>query len=378
MTTAALDGITLIDLAGMGPSARCVRVLADLGARWLRLQPPAAANRVAGDWHLYGALRGAEVLGFDLKHPDARHLYLRLAEKADIVVEGFRPGVADRLGIGYGDLSAINPRLIYCACSGYGHSGPLAQQVGHDINYQALAGGLALIGRDGEGVPAIPAMTLADSAGGGWQAALRVLAALVARNTSGQGCFLDVSAAEGVIQLLAVDFDQHLAGEGVANSVLHGGYACYGVYGTADGKSLAVGAIEGKFFANLCAVLGIAEAAADQYRVEAQPALRRRLADIFQSRTRDAWVAAFAGVEACVTPVLDMGEVVDHPHWRARGSFAHYQHPRVGPARQVAAFGGGERGCPPSPQSSSYRTVLAELGCDPAEIEELAAAGVVS
>lgn len=374
-----LQGITLIDLAGMGPSARCVRVLADLGARWIRLRPPASAGRVTGDWHGYGALRGAEQFEFDLKHPLARELYLRLVKSADIVVEGFRPGVADRLGIGYRDLSVVNKRLVYCAATGYGQDGPLAQQVGHDINYQALGGALAPGGRTEEGTPAMPGFTAADSAGGGWHAAMRVLAALVERARTGRGKFLDISAAEGVLHLMAVDIDQELAtGQAAAGSVLHGHYACYNLYATADGKSVAVGAIEPKFFANLCHELGLGAMAALQYREEAQPELRAALTAVFRTRTRDDWVARFSNTEACLSPVLAISELAGHPQWQARGMFVDYVHPQAGAARQIGPLGGGDsRGSAPDATKSVARDVLLSFGLAPEEIETLQINGVV-
>lgn len=374
-----LQGITLIDLAGMGPSARCVRVLSDLGARWIRLCPPAAADRVVGDWHGYGALRGAEQFEFDLKHPLARDLYLRLAKNADVVVEGFRPGVADRLGIGYRDLSVVNQRIVYCAATGYGQKGPLAREVGHDINYQALGGALALGGRSAEGTPAMPGFTAADSAGGGWHATMRILAALVERTRTGRGKFLDISAAEGVLHLMAVDIDQELAtGQPAASSVLHGHYACYNIYATSDGKSVAVGAIEPKFFANLCRELGLEALAGLQYRVEDQTALRAALSAAFRTRTRDEWVDRFVGIEACLTPVLAVHELAVHPQWQARGMFVGYEHPQVGPARQVGPMGGGDsRGTAPDTTKSAVRDVLLSFGLELQEIESLQASGVV-
>lgn len=377
--TTDLNGITLLDLAGLGPSARCVRALADLGARWIRLRPPPAAGRLPGDWYGYGALRGAEQLEIDLKHPEARSVYLRLARKADVIVEGFRPGVADRLGIGYQDLSAVNESIVYCAATGYGQTGPLAQEVGHDINYQALGGSLALIGRQADGLPAVPGLTIADSAGGGWHAALRILAALVERSRTGKGKFLDVSAAEGMLQLMALAIDHELAiGQPAADSLTFGKFACYGLYGTSDGKALALGAIETKFFANVCRKLGLEGLAARQYQVDAQQELHRAIAAAFKTRTRDEWVEAFSGIEACLTPVLAVDELVNYPQWQARGVFVDYDHPQAGRTRQVGPMGGGnERGAAPDAGKSACREVLRSVGLGNPEIDALIAGGVV-
>ena len=162
-----LAGVTVLDLGGIGPAARCVRVLSDLGARWVQIAPPASAGRMSVPWHAYGAQRGMERIELDLKQASGRDLFMRLAGQSDVIVECFRPGVAGRLGIGYDAVEAVNPRIVYCSATGYGQSGPYAQWAGHDLNYQAVAGALAANGLDRNGVPALPGMTLADSAGGG-------------------------------------------------------------------------------------------------------------------------------------------------------------------------------------------------------------------
>jgi alpha-methylacyl-CoA racemase len=324
-------------------------------------------------------LRGAEQFELDLKHPQAKEVYLRIISKADIVVEGFRPGVADRLGIGYKDLCAVNERLIYCAATGYGQDGPYAQNDGLDINYQAIAGGLALCGRSADGTPALPGMTLADGAGGGWQAAMRILAALVERQRTGRGKFLDVSAAEGVLQLMSVAIDEELAtGQPSAGGMVYGGNACYGIFATADGKAVAIGAIETKFFRNLCKMLGFEHLAERQYVPEAQPELFRALTDAFKTRTRDEWVTIFAGVEACFAPVLSIDEVIRDRHFRARGMFVEYDHPQAGHACQVGPLGGGDwRGPAPDANKSACREVLGSHGFAAAEIDSLQVSGIV-
>lgn len=374
-----LQGITLIDLAGMGPSARCVRALSDLGARWIRLAPPSVAQRMTPDWHTYGALRGAEQLEFDLKNPRAKDFYLRLIGKADIVVEGFRPGVADRLGIGYKALSAVNPRIIYVAATGFGQTGPLANEVGHDINYQALTGALALCGVTADGIPAMPGATYADSAGGGWHGAMLVMAAIIERARTGRGQLVDLSAAEGMLQLMSLAFDERLGtGRSPADSVQNGKYACNNIYGTADGKAVAIGAFEPKFFANVCKVLGLEDKIALQYKFEAQPQLLAALTAVFKTRTRDEWVKRFAGVEACFTPVLSIDEVLQVPQFKERGLWVEYDHPQAGHVKQLGPLGGGDkRGPAPDATKSAYREVLSSVGFTSAEIDDLQASGVV-
>lgn len=379
-STGDLHGIVLLDLAGIGPAARCARVLADLGARWIRLLPPPAAGRPRTAWHAYGAWRGAEEVELDLKSPVATEVFLRLAEQADVVIEGFRPGVADRLGIGYQSVRAVNDQVVYCAATGYGQTGPRAGEAGHDLNYQALGGALATGDRRSDGGPALPGLTLADSAGGGWQAAIRVLAALVARQRTGQGAFLDVAASEGVLHLMALAVDEHLAtGEAptAGNTPFTGRYACYDVYATRDGW-VAVAALEPKFFANLCAVLDLSALTAKQYDLTEQSAIRAALAAAFARRTRAEWELVLAGVDCCVSPVLSIDELASDPHWQARGAFREYEHPIQGPTRQVAPFGGSEGGWPgPVPDGATTpEALLASFGLDTAEVAAPAGAGV--
>lgn len=376
--TQDLAGITVLDLAGAGPSARCVRLLADLGARWIRLEPPAASGRGRLEWHAYGAMRGAEKVTFDLKAPGAAGVFLRMVKAADVVVEGFRPGVADRLGIGYQAARAANSAIVYCATTGYGQTGPMAARAGHDLNYQAVSGGLALSGKDGEGKPAMPGMTLADSAGGGWQAALRIMAALVARQATGKGQYLDVSAAEGVLHLLALDIDRALVTGQSRPTVVNGGFACYAVYATAEDGAMAVGAVEPKFFANLCEVLGIENGPSRQYDPEAQDGLRADIAAAFAARNRDDWAACFADVDACVTPVLGIDELASEPHWRERGVFSRYTHPDEGEVAQLAPFGGvADRGDPPGTSPDVSRKVMESLDFSLDEVAAMQADGII-
>jgi alpha-methylacyl-CoA racemase len=380
---ADLAGVTVLDLGGIGPAARCVRVLSDLGARWVQIAPPASAGRMSVPWHVYGAQRGMERIELDLKQASGRDLFMRLAEKSDVVVECFRPGVAGRLGIGYETVSAVNPHIVYCSATGYGQSGPYAQWAGHDLNYQAVAGALAASGLDRNGVPALPGLTLADSAGGGWLAAIRVLSALNARHATGRGQFIDASAAEGTLQLMGMLVDDYLA-NGVTvthdEGLLNGGYACYGLYKTADGGSLAVAAIEPKFFKTLCECMGLAPLAARQMDTNAQPSLRAELARVFLTRARDDWMNSFEGKDVCVTPVLSIEEVARNPHWQSIGVFVDYEHPQHGRTRQLRPIGppGAKRGPPPDNGPHSSTAALQGFGLSDDEIGALRAAGTIS
>jgi alpha-methylacyl-CoA racemase len=381
-TQGDLAGITVLDLGGIGPAARCVRVLSDLGARWVQIAPPASAGRMSVPWHAYGAQRGMERIELDLKQTAGRDLFMRLAGQSDVIVECFRPGVAGRLGIGYDAVEAVNPRIVYCSATGYGQTGPYAQWAGHDLNYQAVAGALAANGLDRNGVPALPGLTLADSAGGGWLAAIRVISALHARHATGRGQFIDASAAEGTLQLMGMLVDDYLA-NGVAVShdqgMLNGGYACYGLYKTADGGSLAVAAIEPKFFRTLCECMGLGELAARQGDAAAQPALRAELARAFAARTRDDWMALFGDRDVCVTPVLSIDEVVDDRHWKATGAFVEYEHPQHGKTRQLRPIGPPDaaRGAPPDGGCDATCSALRAFGLSDQDIFDLKTGGII-
>ena len=291
-----LEGITVLDLSSVGPGPRCTWILADLGADVVKIVAPASAGRIQPDAYAYGGGRGRRNVEINLRSdPDA---FLDLVGDAQVVVESFRPGVADRLGIGYEAVRGRNANIVYAAITGYGQSGERAQWAGHDINYCGYAGLIS------EQHNAIPGATVADSAGGGMQAAISILAALV----KGEGAYLDVSTTDGVLFLTALAIDQHLA-TGTHSRLLTGGNACYGVYECADGKSLTVGAIEQKFFANLCRELGAEELAQHQYDPEQQLLLRAALEERFLTKSRDEWVEQLAAKDTCVGPVLTIEEV---------------------------------------------------------------------
>jgi alpha-methylacyl-CoA racemase len=329
-----LHGITVLDLSTFGPGARCTRALADYGARVVKIEAPGAPRPT---FHAYGGTRGIERVELDLKADDERAELLRMAGRADVFVESYRPGVVDRLGIGYDALRAANPRIVYCSTSGYGQDGPRSHWAGHDLNYLAVSGFLHCSPRDAHGVPALPGATVADIAAGGMHAALSIVAALYERERTGVGRYLDVSVADGALWMQALAVDEHLAtgtSPGPGHDVLTGRYACYGTYGCADGRFVAVGAIEPKFFANLCARLGV-DAPERQYDDDAQDALRDELRLAFASRTRDDWVAELAPNDCCVAPVLTVDEVGADDGFTARGAFVKTSHPEHGEYLQV-------------------------------------------
>jgi alpha-methylacyl-CoA racemase len=316
--------VTVLDHSTVGPAARATAALRDLGAGVIKIAAPASASRIEPPDYAYGAHRSMKRVRLDLKSPEGVSRFLSLVASADAVVEAFRPGVADRLGVGYEACREANPRIVYCAISGYGSTGPYATWAGHDINYLAVGGFLATQGRRADGGPAFPGATIADAAAGGLQAALSISAALVRRDATGEGSFLDVSTTDGVLHLMSLFLDEHLATGAVVepgSQLLTGKYACYGLYRAGDGGWLAVGAIEGAFFRNLCAALGCADLAEAQFDDERQDEIRAAFAAAFATRSRDEWVAELAGADTCVSPVLTIADVVRDPHHIARGSF---------------------------------------------------------
>ncbi len=343
----ALQDVTVLDLSTVGPATRCTRILADYGARVVKIGTPPrrAGAQIEPAWWAYGAARGWMRARIDLKTDEGRHAFFALAERADVLIESFRPGVAARLGVGYEAVSARNPAIVYCSTSGYGQTGPYAQWAGHDLDYLAIAGYLDCSGRRADGGPALPGATLADSAGGGMHAALAILAALLRRARTGRGEHLDVSVADGVLALMALHADEHLATgaePGPGSGLLTGRYACYDVYRCADDRWLAVAAIEPAFFANLCRRLDLERWLPHQLDDERQDELRSDLAAAFAERDRDAWVAELGPGDACVAPVLSVGEACKDAGFAARHAFSEAEHPHHGRIRQVGAVLAGQ------------------------------------
>jgi len=382
-----LEGFTVINLASVGPAARASRILADYDMKVIKVGPVAAQGdkQIVPPFHAYGAGRGMQRIRVDLKSREGSEVVCRLATQADVIIESYRPGVADRLGVGYADVKKRNPRIVYCSTSGYGQDGPYASWAGHDINYLAVGGFLACSGRDETGVPAIPGTTVADSAGGGMHAALAIIAALLRRAHSGEGAYLDVSAADGVVNFMSLYLDQYLAtGEETRprSGVLTGRFACYGVYATADGKHISVGAIEPHFFRNLCMLLDLAEYSEHQYDPDRQDAIKGAFRKRFLARTRDQWVEILAGADTCVAPVLTIPEVAADRHFRSRHTFIRARHPEAGEFEQVApVLAGGCRQLPvhqvPPANTTDTDDILRVGGFTAEEIARLRQAAVI-
>lgn len=339
----ALSGITVLDLSSVGPAARAGRMLSDYGATVVKVAPVPrnAGVQIQPPFYAYSGHRDMLRVQIDLKADAGREAFLRLAAAADVVIESFRPGVVTRLGIDYDAVRARNPGIVYCSTSGYGQSGPASQWAGHDINYLGVGGYLDCSERAPGDKPPLPGATVADSAGGGMQAVMGILAALVGRSTTGEGAYLDVAIAEGVLSMMGLYIDEYLATgtePGPGHYILTGRYACYDTYRCADGRWVAVGAIENNFYRNLCRLLGCEQWAEHQLDDDVQDQIRADLAAAFATRDRDDWVATLAPADTCVSAVYTVAELVDDPHLAARGVFAEATHETAGPFRQLGTL----------------------------------------
>ncbi len=317
-----LTGVRVVEIAGIGPGPFCSMMLADMGAQVLRVQRHERTVRAIRPNPVAG--RGMQAITLDLKSPVARDAVLRIVESSDVLVEGFRPGVMERLGLGPEDCMSRNPRLIYGRMTGWGQHGPLSQRAGHDINYIALTGVLAAIGTAQSG-PVPPLNLVGDFGGGGMMLAFGIACALFETERSGKGQVIDAAMTDGASLLMATTFGQYAAGRWSLereNNLLDGAAPFYTTYRCADGKWIAVGAIEPQFYAALIRGLGLELGPFEPQHDRSQWAQRKqRLADSFATRTRDEWCAVFDGTDACVDPVLDMAEALQHPHHAARGTF---------------------------------------------------------
>ena len=320
-----LEGVRVVELAGIGPGPFCAMVLADLGADVVRVDRTSAAR--GGDPAAPPAdvlNRNRQSIAVDMKHPDGVETVLRLVEQADVLIEGFRPGVVERLGVGPEACHARNPALVYGRMTGWGQDGPMAPRAGHDINYIALSGTLSMIGRAGE--PPVPPVNLVgDFGGGGMLLAVGVLAALTDARTSGTGQVVDAAMVDGAALLSAMMYSFRAMGlwdGGRGGNTLDTGAHFYEVYETSDHKYVSIGSIEPQFYAELFERLELAPADFDhQHDRAAWPAAKEKIATRIAERTRDEWDAVFEGSDACYAPVLEPDEAIAHPHNQARGTF---------------------------------------------------------
>ncbi len=388
MNTLPLAGLKVLDLSRLLPGPYATLVLADLGATvdkveepeggdYIRQMPPLRDDESA---LFYGLNRNKRSLTLNLKSPEGRDALKRLARGYDVLVESFRPGVMDKLGVGEAALRADNPRLIYCAISGYGQTGPDRLKAGHDLNYVARAGVLAYGGAAG-GAPAFPGVQLGDIGGGSLFALVGILAALHERERTGRGRFVDVSMTEGAMAFLHMHLAARLAmGEQGrplqrGREALNGGYACYGLYRTQDDRWLSVGSLEPKFFSGLCERLGRMDLFAEGYDVgEGAERLKAELTRIIAEHPLAHWRERFAGTDLCIEPVLEGDEVLDDPQHRARGLFVEAQDAQRGRkvVHLLTPLRMGQTPLRPPPALGQHsREILAEAGFSPEELARL-------
>jgi alpha-methylacyl-CoA racemase len=379
-----LTGYTVVELTGIGPGPFAGMVLSDMGAEVLRIDRAQSvsdsASRPVND--VLG--RGRRSVGVDLKHPDGRATVLRLVERADALIEGFRPGVTERLGLGPDDCMARNPKLVYGRMTGWGQDGPAARTAGHDIDYISLSGALSLSGRVGER-PLPPVNLLGDFGGGGMLLAFGVVCALLEAGRSGQGQVVDAAMVDGSALLTAMIWG--FRAEGVwgerGTNVLDTGAWWYEVYETSDGGYLGFGSIEPQFYAEMLSITGLGDDVdgkgplPEQWDRSTWPGMKDRLAAVVRTRTRDDWVAAFDGTDACVSPVLDLDEAPCHPHNAARGTFVErdgVMQPAPAPrfSRTVPEIAG-----PPASAGEHTDEVLTDWGFSGEEIAALRDGGAV-
>jgi crotonobetainyl-CoA:carnitine CoA-transferase CaiB-like acyl-CoA transferase len=393
-----LEGITVLDLSRLAPGPYCTMLLGDLGADVLlieqagegaeRRRNPTRAGGEPSDGErqqAHNALgRNKRSLGLNLKSDDARAVFHALATDADVVVEGFRPGVVKRLGVDYETLAAINPRLVYLSLSGFGQTGPYAPLVGHDINYISIGGALGVTGWPGQ-PPAIPMNLLADFAGGGLFAAFAIVVALHAREKTGRGQYIDMAMSDGVLSLLTSAASGVLGGGRPplpGASLLNGAAPVYNVYECADGEWFSLGSLEPWFWENLCRALGREDFIPHEFSQEKYPEIFAQFRTTFRTKTRQEWFEELSKVDICAAPVLRLDEALRDPHNLARGMVVEVPHPRLGAIKQVgiapkfSETPGQARSTAPLPGQHTD-DVLRALGYDDERIAALRGAGAV-
>lgn len=377
-----LDGIVVVEIAAKGPAPLCAMLLADMGADVVRIERTGPGSELSEAERGFSILnRNRRSIGLNLKSPQGRALALKLIASADAVIEGYRPGVMERLGLGPDECLSANPQLVYGRVTGWGREGPLAMRAGHDINYLALSGVLGSIGPR-EGAPVPPLNLLADYGGGATYLALGVVCALLEAKSSGQGQVVDVAMTDALASLM-------MAIQGLANAghwrdkrganLLDGGAPFYTTYETLDGRYMAVGPIEPEFHAQWIELLGLPpQPPGILSDPQSWPEERAKIQAIFRQRTQAEWRAIFDETDACVSPVLSLSEAVAHPHHIARGTYVHFDGQRqAAPAPRFSRTPGSLRSGPPAPGEHAFQ-ILQEIGIPEDEINHLIQSGVIA
>ncbi|GAC1338400.1 MAG: CaiB/BaiF CoA-transferase family protein [Myxococcales bacterium] len=369
-----LSGVRVVEFAGIGPGPFCGMMLADMGADVLRVDRPASKRQGAIDTGRDLANRGKRSIVLDLKTPAGTAAALQLCAAADLLVEGFRPGVLERLGLGPERCWEHNPRLVYGRVTGFGQDGPLANAAGHDINFIALSGALHAIGPAAR--PAIPLNLIGDYGGGGMMLAFGLVCGLLEARRSGRGQVIDAAMIDGVSALLTPIFGMKQMGlwtDQREQNLIDGGSFFYGVYETGDGQWISIGPIEPQFYAELLGLLDLDPAEfSPQFDVSRWPAWKERLAAVFRTRTRAEWCAKLEGTEACFAPVLSLEEAPEHPQQRARNGFLEVGGVRQpAPAPRFSRTPGTVRSPPPAPGEGAA-AALSDWGFSAEEIARLA------
>ncbi len=376
----AIDAVTVLDLSRLLPGPYASMILADHGARVIAIED----RRYAGEAMREGGInRNKEHMTLNLKTEMGKEIFLRLAKEADVILEGFRPGVTERLGVDYAAVSAVNPAIVYCSISGYGQTGPYRDEAGHDVNYLSIAGVLDLIGEK-DGPPVIPGIQIADIAGGGMNAVIGILMALVERQRSGKGQYIDISMTDGSFSLLTLAFTmRQLTGQSPKRSdfLFSHRYACYNIYQTADGRYISIGAVENRFWRVLCEFFKVPEYIDLQYDDNRKDEIIDYFRRQFLRQPLARWEESLAGKDICWTPVKTMDEALSDPLFHEREMIAEIDRKGRSPLSvlgtpvRMSRTPGGVRTAPPDFGGDTVR-ILTEIGYSEAEIEEFGKTGV--